>query len=202
MDHLRSEFETLRTAFRDKIDTKLPLLLRSESSQEKRLTINQATRDLEEADELVAEMEITASSLPTSQKLKATALVRACREAIRSARKDLQKFNDERGQLLGRGGDAVMDVDSGDLDQRERLLRGAEQLQNGSERLVNVQRIAIESESVGINTLSDLSRQREQIVRTRDTLDGADTWITQSTGVLRGMQWQLSCFLQSFCQVV
>ncbi|KAI9345004.1 hypothetical protein BDR26DRAFT_857089 [Obelidium mucronatum] len=198
MEQLKIEFETLRQSIRAKIDTRLPQLTSSESAQERRLVINQAARDLEEADELVAEMEFKAKTLPHSDKLKATALVRTWRESIRVSRKDLQKAGGDtsqadRAQLLsGASSSHVVNINSSDNNQRTRLLKGTDQLQTGTERLMNIQRIAAETEEVGVNTLSDLNRQREQIVRTRDTLSGADTWIAQSTGVLRGMQWQIT----------
>ncbi|KAJ3298854.1 V-snare-domain-containing protein [Rhizoclosmatium globosum] len=194
MDQLRIEFEALRQAVRTKLDVTLPTLLSSEASQERRLVVNQATRDLEEADEIIAEMETVAKTLPTQNKLKATALIRSFRETLRIARKDLQKAASpaaaERFQLLSGANESIVQIDAEANDQRTRLLRGTETLQSGSERLQNIQRIALESETVGVSTLSDLNRQREQLQRTRNTLDGADTWIAQSTAVIRGMQWQ------------
>lgn len=74
------------------------------------------------------------------------------------------------------------------MDQRSRLLQGTERLQEGSRRLDDARRLALETESIGIATLEDLNRQRDQILRTRDTLSNADTWIAKSQGVLRGMQ--------------
>lgn len=47
--------------------------------------------------------------------------------------------------------------------------------------------MALETEQIGINTLGDLNRQREQILRTRDTLSTADAWIGKSQGLLKNM---------------
>ncbi len=44
-----------------------------------------------------------------------------------------------------------------------------------------------EIENIGISTLEDLNRQREQILRTRDTLSTADAWIGKSQSVLKSM---------------
>jgi vesicle transport through interaction with t-SNAREs protein 1 len=52
------------------------------------------------------------------------------------------------------------------MDQRSRLIDGTERLQNSSRRLEEAQRIALETEGVGISTLEDLNRQREQMLRT------------------------------------
>jgi vesicle transport through interaction with t-SNAREs protein 1 len=53
-------------------------------------------------------------------------------------------------------------------DQRSRLLQGTQRLENASKRLEDAHRLALETESIGIGTLSDLHRQRQQIERTRD----------------------------------
>jgi vesicle transport through interaction with t-SNAREs protein 1 len=53
-------------------------------------------------------------------------------------------------------------------DQRSRLLQGTQRLENASKRLEDAHRLALETETIGIGTLSDLHRQRQQIERTRD----------------------------------
>ncbi|KAK6097398.1 t-SNARE VTI1 [Batrachochytrium dendrobatidis] len=78
------------------------------------------------------------------------------------------------------------------MDQRGRLLQGTERLQNSSRRLEDARRIALETEQIGISTLSDLNSQREQIIRTQNRLGTADSWIAKSQGVLKTMQRRLS----------
>jgi vesicle transport through interaction with t-SNAREs protein 1 len=73
-------------------------------------------------------------------------------------------------------------------DQRSKLLQGTQRLENASKRLDDAQRMALETESIGISTLGDLHRQRQQIERTRDGLSEADSWIAKSQGVLKNMQ--------------
>lgn len=53
---------------------------------------------------------------------------------------------------------------------RTRLLAGTETLQDGSRRLENAHRIALETEDVGADILRNLRGQREQIEHTRDTV--------------------------------
>jgi vesicle transport through interaction with t-SNAREs protein 1 len=73
-------------------------------------------------------------------------------------------------------------------DQRSKLLQGTQRLENASKRLEGAHRLALETESIGIGTLSDLHRQRQQIERTRDGLQQADSWIAKSQGLLKNMQ--------------
>lgn len=60
--------------------------------------------------------------------------------------------------------------DSSAYSTRTRLLQGTETLQDGSKRLENAQRIALETEDVGADILRNLRGQREQIEHTRDTV--------------------------------
>ena len=55
-----------------------------------------------------------------------------------------------------------------DQNQRSRLLQGTDRLENASRRLEDAHRMALETENIGIGTLGDLHRQRNQIERTRD----------------------------------
>lgn len=71
----------------------------------------------------------------------------------------------ERDQLLGPT--VTIDIPS-EQGQRSKLLQGTERLENASKRLDDAHRMALETESIGISTLGDLHRQRNQIERTRD----------------------------------
>jgi vesicle transport through interaction with t-SNAREs 1 len=93
--------------------------------------------------------------------------------------------------LLGSGAAAGPSAPNA-ADQRARLMQGTDRLQDGSRRLEEAKRIAAETEAIGISTLEDLNRQREQMERTKDTLQSADTWITKSQGLVRTMQNRLA----------
>ena len=78
----------------------------------------------------------------------------------------------QRNELLG-GFPNPDDPYSDDPDghsQRTRLLAGTERLADGTQRLENAHRIALETEDVGADILRNLRGQREQIEHTRDTV--------------------------------
>ncbi|KAJ3095538.1 hypothetical protein HDU97_006814 [Phlyctochytrium planicorne] len=158
--------------------------------EQKVLLINQTKRELDEADEIISQMEMEVLSMAGPQKSHLSRRVKEFKEEIKRARRDLSKPSSlaDRDLLLGSSSSTIIDVET---DQRGRLLAGTERLQDGSRRLENAKRLALEAETMGISTLNDLNSQREQITRTRDTLSNADTWVTRSQGVLRGMQRQL-----------
>ena len=61
------------------------------------------------------------------------------------------------------------------------------QREKTSNRLEEAHRMALETEQIGISTLGDLNRQRQQIEHARDGLGQADSWIAKSQGLLKTM---------------
>ncbi|TPX64751.1 hypothetical protein SpCBS45565_g05648 [Spizellomyces sp. 'palustris'] len=181
----QKEYDTLHESLLSKVET-----IAATTGEQKKLLYNQAERELEEADEIVSQMEVELASLAAATRMRLAPRVRSFKEDVKKIRRDLQKAagGSDRDQLLGRGGQHVVDFEVSSMDQRSRLLQGTERLQEGSRRLEDARRLALETESIGISTLEDLNRQREQILNTRDRLSTADTWIAKSQGVLRGMQ--------------
>ncbi|KAJ3416393.1 hypothetical protein HDV05_001961 [Chytridiales sp. JEL 0842] len=181
----QKEYTTIYDSIQDKVRNAIP----NATGEQRKLLVNQANRELEEADEIISQMEMELTSLPAGVKVQLGPRVKQFKDDVRRAKRDLSKSGNERDQLLA-GGSHVVDFESTSLDQRSRLIQGTERLQEGSRRLEEAKRVALETEAMGINTLSTLNSQREQLTRTRDTLGNADSWITKSQGVLRGMQRQ------------
>ena len=73
------------------------------------------------------------------------------------------------------------------LEQRQQLLSGTDRLERSSGRLRESQRLALETEDIGRNTLSDLAGQREVIEHTRGTLLESEGYTDRSNKTLRGM---------------
>jgi vesicle transport through interaction with t-SNAREs 1 len=77
--------------------------------------------------------------------------------------------------------------------QQERLLKSTGRLEASNRRLEQSHQLAIESEEIGTGVLRDLKGQREQIERTRGTLDEADGYVDKSIKTLKdmGKRWLL-----------
>lgn len=77
-----------------------------------------------------------------------------------------------RSDLLGGAGGRPIGPSSADdpygTSDRSRLLAGTSTLEDGSRRLQESQRIALETEEQGADILTNLRRQREQIENSRD----------------------------------
>lgn len=100
---------------------------------------------------------------------------------IKSAKSDLSRYKKlskdlhaqlSRSDLLGGAGGRPMGPSSADdpygSSDRSRLLEGTSILEDGSRRLQDSQRIALETEEQGADILTNLRRQREQIENSRD----------------------------------
>ena len=124
----------------------------------------------------VSQMEIELQGMPQSIKPQYQA-------RIKSAKADLTRFKklskDLHGQLTrsdlmgGVGGRPIGPSSADDpygTGDRTRLLAGTALLEDGTRRLQDSQRIALETEEQGADILSNLRRQREQIENTRDTV--------------------------------
>lgn len=96
----------------------------------------------------------------------------------------------ERLELFGKRAGGPSSASSSDdiaLDQRQQLLSGTASLERSTQRLVDSQRLANETEQIGATILTDLRGQREQISNARNTLMEADGYVDKSIRTLRGM---------------
>ncbi|KAJ3241564.1 hypothetical protein HDU81_000103 [Chytriomyces hyalinus] len=185
------EFATLHDTITAKIVSEIPSAATADA---KKRLVNQTNRELEEADEIISQMEMELVSLPTLVREQLAPRVKAFKNDLKKSKKDLGKYAlSDRDQLLGGSGGSgshLVDMEGrgGNNGDRSRMLQGTERLQEGSRKLEEAKRRALETEGVAIETLGSLNQQREQILRTRDRLTVADGFITKSQGVLRGMQ--------------
>lgn len=120
-------------------------------------------------------MEIEIQGIP--QSLRSTYQSR-----IKASKADLQRYKKlskdlhaqaSRAELLARpglNGTSTSDEPYGATSDRTRLLAGTALLEDGSRRLQDSQRIALETEEQGADILRSLRGQREQIQNARDTV--------------------------------
>jgi len=119
-------------------------------------------------------MMIEIQAIPQSIKLQYQTRLKAAQgdlDRYKKLSKDLQS-QASRAELLGRGrvGTPSSDEPYGPTSDRTRLLTGTAILEDGSRRLQDSQRIALEAEDQGAEILMNLRTQREQIENARDTV--------------------------------
>lgn len=186
-DSYEHEFQQILGSVRQKLDG-------AESENHDREQTKAALRrvelELDEADELVSQMELELHGIPNSVKS-------SYQSRLRNAKSELQRFKKlskdmhaqvSRVDLLGRpSGNSYPSSDDPYSSDRTRLLASTAILDDGTRRLQDSQRIALETEAQGADILTSLRGQREQIQNARDTLQRADTSIGRAGGTLKKM---------------
>ena len=119
-------------------------------------------------------MEIEIQGIPQSLRPSYQARIKASKADLTRYKKLSKDIHSQlsRSELLARpglGGAPTSDEPYGASD-RTRLLAGAALLEDGSRRLLDSQRIALETEEQGADILRSLRGQREQIQNARDTV--------------------------------
>lgn len=156
------------------------------SGEPRKSAIAQAERALEEAKELLDSMRLEKQNIPQASKVKVNQRFRNYESDVDAAKRKLKGLQDDRQALFGkRYTDNPTEDDQ--LVQRQQLLSGTDRLERSSGRLRESQRIALETEDIGRNTLADLSRQRETIEHTRGTLLESEGYTDRSNKTLKGM---------------
>ncbi|EEP80280.1 conserved hypothetical protein [Uncinocarpus reesii 1704] len=158
------------------------------TGEERKSSIRQAERALDEASELLDQMRIEKENIPSATRSKVNARFRNFLSDIDEVKRKLKSLSDDRKALFGdRYRDEPSSIHDQHLEQRQQLLSGTERLGRSSARLQESQRIALETEDIGRNTLADLNVQRQTIEHTRAGLLESEGYVDRSVKTLRGM---------------
>ncbi|KAL9940849.1 hypothetical protein V8E36_000337 [Tilletia maclaganii] len=185
----KQDFEQLNDSIKSKLTSELSSA--GSNAEAKRALLRRAEIEVEEADEILGQMDLEVQVFPASIKNRYSA-------EMRGFRAELDKHKGEIRKQFASVTNQAYAADDGDLEsggggastaaaQRERLLRGTATLEDGSRRLQESHRIALETEDVGAGILRDLRGQREQIENSRNTLRQADGNIDRSSRTLTQM---------------
>eukprot|EP01113_Clastostelium_recurvatum_P006658 TRINITY_DN1302_c0_g1_i1.p1 TRINITY_DN1302_c0_g1~~TRINITY_DN1302_c0_g1_i1.p1 ORF type:complete len:220 (+),score=61.68 TRINITY_DN1302_c0_g1_i1:95-754(+) len=162
--------------------------LPSFAGERKKVATREAENEIEEADQLLQQMEKEANN---DQNIRARygAKLRQYQGDISRYKKDLvkaatQTSSSQRDDLLG---GASNDTQAQYMDQRSGLLAGTEKLNSGTDRLQNTHRIALQTETQGASVLSSLHGQRQQLVNANNRLDQVDDNMKRARTVMTGM---------------
>jgi vesicle transport through interaction with t-SNAREs 1 len=122
-------------------------------------------------------MDIEIQGMPQSIKSQYQARTRAAKADLSKYKKLSKDLHAQLGRsdLLGGVGGRPIGPSSADdpygSSDRTRLLAGNSVLEDGTRRLQDSQRIALETEEQGADILTNLRRQREQIENSRDLVN-------------------------------
>ncbi|XP_073540827.1 vesicle transport through interaction with t-SNAREs homolog 1A isoform X2 [Phyllobates terribilis] len=155
------------------------------SGEEKKQMVMNVEKQLEEAKELLEQMDLEVREIPAQSRAMYSNRMRSYKQEMGKLEADFKRsriaYSDEvRNELLGDDG-------SSSESQRAHLLDNTEMLERSSRRLEAGYQIAVETEQVGQNILENLSQDREKIQRARDRLRETDTNLGKSSRILTGM---------------
>jgi len=188
-NNYEQDFQQIIASIRDKVEGNS----NSEGVEQRKTALRRVEMELDEADEMVSQMEIELQGMPQSIKPQYQARIKSAKAELSRFKKLSKELHAQlsRSDLLGGVGGRPIGPSSADdpygTSDRTRLLAGTALLEDGTKRLHDSQRIALETEEQGADILSNLRRQREQIENTRDTLYTADTSIDRASGTLKKM---------------
>ncbi|GAA5881383.1 hypothetical protein JCM16303_000155 [Sporobolomyces ruberrimus] len=169
--------------------------------EERNAVFRRIERELEEADEIIAQMEVEVQTADHHDKATLQNKLRDHKAKVSRQKADLKSLqaSADRDDLLSRPSASHTAVDmtsrspspgaspSAAYAQRTRLLSATDQLADGQRRLEESQRIALETEGLGTGILENLRGQRDTLTRTRDSLYEADGSVDRAANTIKKM---------------
>ncbi|NXF61163.1 VTI1A protein, partial [Ciccaba nigrolineata] len=152
---------------------------------EKKQMVANVEKQLEEARELLEQMELEVREIPPQSRGMYSSRMRSYKQEMGKLEADFKRsriaYSDEvRNELLGDDGNSSE-------NQRAHLLDNTERLERSSRRLEAGYQIAVETEQIGQEMLENLSHDREKIQRARERLRETDANLGKSSRILTGM---------------
>lgn len=153
---------------------------------EKKTLISAIERQLDEAQELLEQMDLEVRDLPSSERGKLMSRVKSYQTEYTNLETQLKKHKTS-ARDAARMREELLEYDDSTNDQRARLLDNTERLERSTRRLEAGYRIAVETEKMGQEVIDNLHRDRETIQRTRTRLREGDDNLGKSSRVLNSM---------------
>lgn len=191
-DVYEQDFLHLIQGVREKLDGDA----RNQVGEQRKAALRRVEIELDEADDIVSQLEVEIQGIPTSLKPQYTSRLKQAKSELTKYKKLSKDLHAQatRGDLLGNGarrGPRSDDPYTDEPSQRDRLLTGHQTLQDGSRRLQESTGIAYQTEAYGAEILSTLRGQREQIENSSNMLNTADGNIERSSNTIGKMLIQM-----------
>ncbi|KAF9552788.1 vesicle transport v-snare protein vti1 [Agrocybe pediades] len=191
-DAYEQDFKHLISSISDKLEGNG----RNQVGEQRKAALRKVEIELDEADDIVSQLEVEIQGIPQSVKQPYTARLKQAKADLTKYKKLSKEQHSQaaRSDLLSsynRAGASNSDDPYGERSDRTRLLAGTETLNDGSRRIAESTSLALETENHGADILRTLRGQREQIENSRNMLNSADTHIDRASGTLKGMIRQM-----------
>lgn len=155
------------------------------SGVERKLLVSQVERQMEEAQELLEQMDLEVKAMVPTSRQKYQIRLKSYVAELSLLDKELRARITPRDESLMREelfeGDYVQD------DQKQRLLDNTERMERSSRQLEGGYRLAIEAEQMGAQILTDLSSQRETVKKAKSRVQETNYDLSRSSRIVNGM---------------
>ncbi|KAG7097085.1 hypothetical protein E1B28_004471 [Marasmius oreades] len=189
-DSYEQDFKQFIIQIREKLEAD-----HDNDTEQRKAALRRVEMNLEEADEMVSQMDIEIQGIPQSLRSQYQTRLREAKQELSRYKAMSKDLNSKlsRSSLLSsssRPGSFPTSDDpygGGPTSDRTRLLAGTALLEDGTKRLQESQRTALETEEQGADILMNLRMQREQIENSRNTLEIANSSVNRASNTLKGM---------------
>ncbi|KAK4058300.1 t-SNARE VTI1 [Microbotryomycetes sp. JL221] len=204
-DSVFGEYETDLSTLVSTISNQLTKTrLKQVRGDDRRTLLRRVERELEEADEIIAQMDIEVQTCDKQERHAMQSQLNKHKSTLNTHKTEWTKLSSstDRDDLLDSttsSNDVTIEMlhqnQNDDMDenqdqrqtQRNQLLSQTNQLSLGQQRLQQSHKVALETEMLGSDILTNLRGQRDQLQHTRDTLYEADGSIDRASGTLKRM---------------
>ncbi|XP_065067759.1 vesicle transport through interaction with t-SNAREs homolog 1B-like [Rhopilema esculentum] len=180
-DELRSTLDSLEGV----IKTRLPKI----SGEQRKSELRKAEKQMEDASSLLNNMMEETHGVPGAYRTKMLSTIRSYRYQLENVKKEINKAS---AQTPSGRSDLFGDFSDPSVAHKNRMLEGLDSLQKSSASVERSQRIAAETDEVGVQIIGDLEDQRESLLRTRDKVKQAHSDLGRSRRILNSMAIRLA----------
>jgi len=184
-DSYEQDFKQFIETIREKLEGE-----ENQDGEQRKASLRRVEMELDEADEMVSQMDIEMQGIPQSIRSQYQARLRTAKADLSRYKKMFKDLSSQlaRSSLLASSTrPGYSSDDPYGTSDRARLLAGTTILEDGTKRLQESQRLALETEEQGTDILMNLRVQREQIENSRNTLEMANSSISRASNTLSGM---------------
>ncbi|KYQ47542.1 Vesicle transport through interaction with t-SNAREs like protein 1A [Trachymyrmex zeteki] len=160
--------------------------IRIQSGGEKRAFVQDVDRQIEEAQELLEQMELEVRGMNGTARDRLRGRVESHRAELKRLTQEFQTAKKPKEDVTEITVEESWDNNVTE-DQRKRLLDASERIERSGRTLQNGYRMALESEEIGSQVLKELHEQRETIQRSRGRLRETDAELGRGSRLLSGM---------------
>ncbi|KYN03515.1 PREDICTED: vesicle transport through interaction with t-SNAREs homolog 1A isoform X2 [Cyphomyrmex costatus] len=160
--------------------------IRIQSGGEKRAFVQDVDRQIEEAQELLEQMELEVRGMNGIARDRLRGRVESHRAELKRLTQEFQTAKKPKEDITEITVEESWDNNVTE-DQRKRLLDASERIERSGRTLQNGYRMALETEEIGSEVLKELHEQRETIQRSRGRLRETDAELGRGSRLLSGM---------------